>query len=74
MKAHHIDKIEADITASIANAFRRRAIALRAKAAAGCAVTEGNPPIVIISSESRKLLDFASDWDAIAADIEGAIT
>jgi hypothetical protein len=78
VKARNVDEIEAAMIASIAAAFRRRAVGLRAKAASGVAVIDADrpnaAPVVIVSSEASALLRFAADWDEIAADLENGAT
>ena len=66
-------EMETAMSAAIARAFRSRAAVLRARAAAATTIINGSPPIVVITSEAAPLLRFASDWERIAAELEGGL-
>jgi len=63
------DPLEAAMTAAVISVLRRRAAAIRERAAPGVTRLD-RPPVVIITSESETALRIAKDFDAIAAELE----
>jgi hypothetical protein len=60
------DPFEAAIAEAAIRALRRRANAIRQRAAPGVTVLDRRPPVRILTSESATALRIAKDFDRIA--------
>jgi hypothetical protein len=67
------DPFEAAIAEAAIRALRRRANAIRQRAAPGVTRLD-RPPVVIITSESATALRIAKDFEAIADSLEAEAT
>jgi hypothetical protein len=67
------DPLEAAIAEAAIRALRRRANAIRQRAAPGVTRLD-RPPVVIVTSESAHALRIARDFEAIADSLESEAT
>ncbi len=65
-----LDPLETAIEAAVVRALRRRAEALRQRAAQGVDVLDCSPPVLVIESKSAHAFKIARDLDAIAAAVK----
>jgi hypothetical protein len=70
MTAQPLDPLEAAIRAAAARALRRRADAIRKRAAVGVTVLDRSPPVLVVTSESATALRIARDFSDLAGDLE----
>jgi len=69
--AQPFDPLEMAIVAAAARALRRRAEAIRKRAAPGVTALDGYQPLVfVVTSEAAHALRIARDWDSMAAELE----
>jgi len=63
--------LEGEMIAAAARALRRRATALRKRAAPGVTVLDGYAkPVLVIASETAHALRIARDWERVARELE----
>jgi len=67
-----VDPLESAVLAGAVRALRRRAEAIRKRAAPGVTRLD-RPPVVIVTSESATSYKIAKDFDAIADAIESGM-
>ena len=64
------DDLEAAITAAAVRALRKRAAALRQRAADGVPVLDRDPVVLVVESKAAHAFRIAHNWDLIAAELE----